>query len=79
MENLNIDWEEKIKSLISNTRKQAKSVNKFVELEDMAVNVGEEIKNLLLQGITDDKGDGRDLPLPEEMPKMKSKGSKKKD
>lgn len=79
METNKQDWQEQAQALIKNFRTKAKDTNRFVDLEDMAVHVGEEIKNLILQGAVSDKGDGRDLPLPEEMPKMKSKGSKKKD
>lgn len=79
METNKQDWQEQAQALIKNFRTKAKDTNRFVDLEDMAVHVGEEIKNLILQGAVSDKGDGRDLPLPKEMPKMKSKGSKKKD
>jgi hypothetical protein len=79
MEKTNSDWEEKIKTLITATRAKAKSINRFVDLEDLAVDIGDEIKNMLLQGIADDKGDGADLPKQEGMGKLKNKGIKKKE
>jgi hypothetical protein len=79
MKKINKDWKESIKSLLEELDERAKRTNRFVDLEDMAVNAGEEIKNLILQGMISDKGDGRDIPLPEVMSKMKSKSSKKKD
>lgn len=72
-------WKDQAKELIEEFKTKADTTNKFVDLEDMAVNVGEKIKQLILQGAVSDKGDGRDISLPEEMPKMKSKGSKKKE
>jgi hypothetical protein len=72
------DWKETIKVLLEKLDEKAKGTNRFIDLEDLAVNAGEEIKSLILQGIISDKGDGRDLSLPKEMPKMKSKGNKKR-
>jgi hypothetical protein len=76
-----MNWEEQVKKMISETREKAKTINRFVDLEDLAVNVGDEIKNLMLQGVLSDKGDGRDIPMPEEMTvtanKPKNKGPKK--
>lgn len=56
MENNTQDWGEQAKDLIEKFRAKAKITNRFVELEDMAVNVGEEIKQLMLQGAVCDKG-----------------------
>lgn len=77
-----MDWKKQALELINQCDERAKVTNKFVDLEDMAVRAGDEIKNLILQGIVSDKGDGRDIPLPEEMTltanKPKNKGPKKK-
>jgi hypothetical protein len=76
-----MNWKNQALQLIENFDKKAKATNRFVDLEDMAVNIGDEIKNVLLQGALSDKGDGRDIPLPEEMTvtanKPKNKGPKK--
>ena len=42
-----MNWEEQVKKMISETREKAKTINRFVDLEDLAVNVGDEIKNLI--------------------------------
>lgn len=75
------DWENETQKLIKNFRAKAKGINNFTSLEDLALEEGRKLTQMLLQGSVTDKGDGKDLDLPEEMKnsKPKNKGIKKKD
>lgn len=77
------DWEKELTELISKCREEAKEKITFDELENLAWDYHKKIGNLLLQGITNDKGDGKDANLPKSLyssngKKPKHKGLKKK-
>jgi hypothetical protein len=75
------NWEKETQELISKARTKAKEINNFTALEDLALEEGRKLTQMLMQGFTNDKGDGKDIGLPEEMKnsKAKNKGIKKKD
>lgn len=75
----NLDWKNSVSVLLDKLGEKAKVTNRFVDLEDLAVNAGEEIKRMILQGIVSEKGDGSNLPKQEGMGKLKNKGTKKKE
>lgn len=73
-------WEGDAQELITKFRTKAKGINNFTALEDLALEEGRKITQLLLQGSLVDKGDGKDIPLPEDLrnSRPKNKGLKKK-
>lgn len=75
------NWENEAQELIKNFRSKAKEIKNFTKLEDLALEEGRKLTQMLMQGSLSDKGDGKDLGLPEEMKnsKAKNKGIKKKD
>jgi hypothetical protein len=74
------NWEHEAQALIKQARDKARGINKFTSLEDLALEEGRKLTQMLLQGFTNDKGNGKDIPLPEEIKnsKPKNKGVKKK-
>jgi hypothetical protein len=76
----NGNWEGDAQVLITKFRSKAKNINNFTALEDLALEEGRKLTQLLLQGSLIDKGDGKDIELPKELKisKPKSKGLKKK-
>lgn len=77
------DYEKKIAELVKECREEARKRTTFDELEDLAYECHQVIGNILLQGIAGDKGDGRNIELPESLnsfdgKKPKNKGLKKK-
>lgn len=75
------NWEGDAQELITRSRSKAQGINNFTVLEDLALEEGRKLTQMLLQGYLLDKGDGRDIALPLELRKSKpkSKGLKKKD
>jgi hypothetical protein len=74
-------WEGDAQGLITKFRTKAKGINNFTALEDLALEEGRKLTQMLLQGGLIDKGDGADIALPHELKitKPKNKGLKKKD
>lgn len=75
------NWEKEAQELIKNFRAKAKNINNFTTLEDLSLEEGRKLTQILMQGSISDKGDGKEIGLPEEMKnsKAKNKGIKKKD
>jgi len=77
------DFEQEIAKITNNYREIAKGKTTIDELEDVAWEYHKKIGNLFMSGIASDKGDGRNLELPETLynfdgKKPKNKGLKKK-
>jgi hypothetical protein len=77
------DFESKISEITQEYREIAKSKTTIDELEDIAWEYHKKIGNIFMTGIASDKGDGRNLELPETLynsngKKPKNKGVKKK-
>jgi|GEM_PF-4373627 len=73
------NWERAIEELIAKARSKASNIDNFTALEDLALEEGQRITQMILQGIVRDKGSGNDIELPEELAKSKpkNKGLKK--
>lgn len=77
------DFEQEIATITNNYREIARGKTTIDELEDIAWEYHKKIGNIFMTGIASDKGDGRDLELPETLynskgEKPKNKGVKKK-
>jgi hypothetical protein len=78
------DFEQRIAEITQKYREQAKGKTTIDELEDVAWEYHKKIGNIFMTGIAADKGDGRNLELPETLynnsngKKPKNKGLKKK-
>lgn len=77
------DFEKRIVEITQEYRERATSKTTIDELEDIAWEYHKKIGNIFMTGIASDKGDGRNLELPETLyssdgKKPKNKGVKKK-
>lgn len=77
------NWEEKLTEMTNKYREVAKSKITFNELEELAWEYHKKIGNMFLQGIVNDKGDGKNIDLSKSLystngKKPKNKGLKKK-
>jgi len=77
------DWKATVLELATECQNIARDKMTIDELEDVAWEYHKKIGNLLMTGIASDKGDGRNLELPETLynsdgKKPKNKGLKKK-
>ena len=77
------NWEKEMTEMTNQYREAAKSKVTLNELEDLAWEYHKKIGNMFLQGVVNDKGDGKEINLPESLhspngKKLKNKGLKKK-
>ncbi len=72
------DFENTIADITKNYRETAKGKITFDELEDLAWEYHQKIGKLFLEGITSDKGDGKEIELPEPLYNLKGKKPKNK-
>ena len=77
------NWKEELIEMTNKYQELAKSKITFNELEELAWEYHKKIGNMFLQGIVNDKGDGKNIDLAKSLystngKKLKNKGLKKK-